>query len=269
MSRRPIGVFDSGVGGLTVFRALAVRMPRESLVYFGDTAHVPYGNKSREAVTRYSLAAGRFLAGLGVKLLVVACNTASALALGPLKRTLRIPVIGVIDPGVRAAVAATRRGRIGVIATEATIASRAYEMALRRARPGVRVIGAACPLLVPLVEEGWWSHPVTRQVAAEYLRPIKRAGVDTLILGCTHYPLLKSVLAKTAGPRVRCVDSAEAVAAEVEALCEKRAISLPRAGAPARGSRRFYASDGPQRFRKLARRFLGATAGPVSIHRLD
>ncbi|MBI4422148.1 MAG: glutamate racemase, partial [Elusimicrobia bacterium] len=184
----PIGVFDSGVGGLTVLQALAARMPREALAYFGDTAHIPYGSKSAEAVTRFSLEVARFLKRLRIKLLVVACNTASALALPRLQRELGLPVIGVIEPGARAAASATRNRRIGIIATEATIASGAYQTALRALLPGLRPVAKACPLFVPLVEEGWWSHPVTFAVAREYLAPVAREGIDTLILGCTHYP---------------------------------------------------------------------------------
>lgn len=263
--RRPIGVFDSGVGGLTVFQAIGRRLPEESLVYFGDTAHVPYGNKSREAVTRFSLEIARFLKGHDIKLLVVACNTASALALPRLKRELGIPVVGVIEPGARAAARTTRSGRVGIIATEATVNSGAYQAALKRLVPKVRPVAKACPLFVPLVEEGWWGHPVTAAVAREYLEPVAREGVDTLILGCTHYPLLKPALARVMGPKVRLIDSAEETAAEVEALLE-RSGSRRRSG---RGGRRFFASDGPVRFLALAKRLLGVSADRVTIWRFD
>ena len=265
MKDLPIGVFDSGVGGLTVMQAIARRLPRESLLYFGDTAHLPYGNKSPEAVTRFSLEVARFLKGKGIKALVVACNTASALALPRLKRELGLPVIGVIEPGARAAAAATRRGRVGIIATEATIASGAYQRAIERLLPGARPVGKACPLFVPLVEEGWWSHPVTRAVAREYLRPLERAGIDTLILGCTHYPLLKSSLRRLLGGGVRLIDSAEETARELEALLEREGLRARRA----RGSHAFFASDGPERFLKLAKRLLGVSVRKVNIWRFD
>lgn len=262
---RPIGVFDSGVGGLTVLQAISRRLPGESLVYFGDTAHLPYGNKSREAVTRFSLEVARFLKRLDIKLLVVACNTASALALAALKRELGIPVIGVIEPGARAAAKATASRRVGIIATEATVASRAYQEALARLLPGARAIGKACPLFVPLIEEGWWSHPVTTQVAREYLAPVAKAKVDTLILGCTHYPLLKPALGLVMGKRVRLIDSAEETAREVEALLDRLQLRRRRG----RGSRRFFASDGPERFLALAKRLLGVSADRVTIWRFD
>ncbi|MBI4349447.1 MAG: glutamate racemase [Elusimicrobia bacterium] len=262
---RPIGVFDSGVGGLTVLQAIARRLPGESLVYFGDTAHLPYGNKSREAVTRFSLEVARFLRRRDIKLLVVACNTASALALPRLKRELGIPVIGVIEPGARAAARATRTRRVGIIATEATVSSNAYQSALRRLLPGVKAVGKACPLFVPLVEEGWWSHPVTTAVAREYLAEVSKARVDTLILGCTHYPLLKPALASVVGPGVRLIDSAEETAREVAELLERLNLRSPRRKA----AHRFFASDGPKRFLSLAKRLLGVTADRVTIWRFE
>ncbi|MBI3547758.1 MAG: glutamate racemase [Elusimicrobia bacterium] len=282
MRSRPIGVFDSGLGGLTVFKALAARLPHESLIYFGDTAHVPYGSKSKEAVTAFSISIGRFLEKQGIKALVVACNTASALALKDLKRALRVPVLGVIEPGVRAVGreydrshgagrisppggAPVRARSVGVIATEATIASGAYQSALRLRDPRLRVVGAACPLFVPLVEEGWWSHRVTREVAAEYVRPLKKARIDTLILGCTHYPLLKGVLRSVVGRSVRLIDSAEETARATERLLVSESLARTT-GTP---KHRFFASDGPDRFLRLARRFLGVGVDTVEIRRLD
>ncbi len=253
---RPIGVFDSGLGGLTVFKALSRRLPGEDLVYFGDTAHVPYGSKSAEEVERCSLAAARFLMGKRVKALVVACNTSSALALPRLRRELPVPVIGVIEPGARAAASASRGGRVGVIGTEATVLSGAYPAALRIALPGAKVKAAACPLFVPLVEEGWWGGPVALETARRYLSPIKRFGVDTLILGCTHYPLLKGVIGRVMGPGVRLVDSAVEVSREAARQLE--AMGLRRDGTPRRGRWSFYASDAPPRVLRLARRWLGA-----------
>lgn len=254
------------MGGLTVFKALRTRLPRESLIYFGDTAHLPYGSKSREAVTRFSLEIGRFLESQGIKLLVVACNTASSLALGELKKALKVPVLGVLEPGVRAAVHATRNRGIGIIGTEATVESQSYPQALRALLPDARIFSQACPLLVPLVEEGWWNHEVTRRVAAEYLKPLKAAALDTVILGCTHYPVLKATLQKMMGPRVTLVDSAEAAALDVDQMLA--GMGLKAASGEAR--HRFFASDGPDRFLKLARRFLGkGSLGAVQIHRFD
>lgn len=264
-SRSPIGIFDSGVGGLTVLKALRNRLPRADILYFGDTAHVPYGSKSKEAVTRYALAISRFLIGRGVKFLVVACNTASALALPTLRRTLGVAVVGVIRPGVRAAVQATRSGRLAVIATEATVASHAYRREIRRSNPRLRAIETACPLFVPLVEEGWWSHPVTGMVARRYLRPVCRYGTDTLILGCTHYPFLRPALQRVMGPKVRLIDSAEETAREVSSRLRLSGL-LPDAG---RGRTEFFASDGPERFLALARKFLGKPIEEVTIRRVD
>lgn len=262
---RPIGIFDSGLGGLTVLEAVSRRMPEEDLIYFGDTAHVPYGSKSKETVTRYSLEVARFLAAKGVKALVVACNTSSALALPEVARSLKVPVLGVIQPGADAAAAATRNGHVGIIGTEATIASGAYTRALRERRPGVRVATVACPLFVPLVEEGWWSHRATTLVARRYLEGLRRSGIDTLVLGCTHYPLLKGVLRRIMGPRVRLIDSAEQTALETERLL--LSLGLRRAGG--RGRRRFFVSDAPRRFLRLARRLVGVRVRVVEQHAFD
>lgn len=263
--RRPIAVFDSGIGGLTVFQAISRRMPEEDLIYFGDTAHVPYGSKSREAVTRYSLEVARFLASRRIKALVVACNTASALALPEIQKAVRVPVLGVIHPGARGAADATRTGRVGIIGTEATIASGVYTRVLKEYLPAAKVLGTACPLFVPLVEEGWWSHPVTRAVARRYLGPLKRSKIDTLVLGCTHYPLLKRTLQDVLGRSVKLIDSAEETALEVEELLE----SLKRRRRGGRGTREFFVSDAPGRFLKLARRLLGVSVKRVSLRRFD
>ncbi|MBI2362601.1 MAG: glutamate racemase [Elusimicrobia bacterium] len=247
MRQLPIGVFDSGVGGLTVLRALRRAMPSERLLYFGDTARVPYGTKSKETVTRYALEVAAFLEARGVKHLVVACNSATALALPALRRAARVPVTGVIEPAVRAARRAAEDGVVGVIGTEATVASGAYQE-----------VAAACPLFVPLVEEGWWDSEVTRAVARVYLRPLLRARPRALILGCTHYPLLKPVLARCAGRAVTLIDSGSETAAEVRRALESRGL-LRRAGP---GSTGFFVTDGPERFKRLARRFLGHAAVP-------
>lgn len=265
-ARSPIGVFDSGLGGLTVFKALARRMPEESLIYFGDTAHVPYGSKSPRAIARFSSEVAKFLEGRGIKLLVVACNTSSAWALPTIRKAVKVPVIGVIEPGARGALGVSRGGRIGIIGTEATVKSNAYVKAIKTLSKGVRTVSAACPLFVPLVEEGWWSGEVVSAVVRKYLAPLKRAGVDTVILGCTHYPYLKPVLSRVLGSRVRLIDSAEETARETEtALCEL-GLRAPRGD---RGRREFYASDAPERFRRLARRMLGPGVTKVKEHPFD
>jgi glutamate racemase len=265
-SRSPIGVFDSGLGGLTVFKALARRMPEESLVYFGDTAHVPYGSKSPEAIARFSTAVARFLASRGIKLLVVACNTSSAWALPAIRRAVKVPVIGVIEPGARAALAATRDGRIGVIGTEATVKSGAYPRAIKALSPRARVASQPCPLFVPLVEEGWWTGDIVAAVARKYVAPLRAARVDALILGCTHYPYLKKTIAAAIGPRVRLIDSAEETAQETARVLAARGLRAPKGG---RGRRVFYASDAPERFARLGRRMLGGAVSRVTLHPFD
>jgi len=262
----PIGVFDSGLGGLTVFKVLARRMPEESLIYFGDTAHVPYGSKSPEAIARFSSEVAKFLAGRGIKLLVVACNTSSAWALPAIRKAVKVPVIGVIDPGARAALGVSRGGRIGVIGTEATVKSEAYVKAIKKLKKNARVSSAACPLFVPLVEEGWWTGDVVEAVAKKYAAPLKAAKADTVILGCTHYPYLKPVLAKVLGSRVRLIDSAEETARETESVLCKLGLRAPRGR---KGRREFYASDAPERFGRLARRMLGTPVNQVRLHKFD
>lgn len=264
-SHLPIGVFDSGLGGLTVLRAIRRRLPGEDLVYFGDTARVPYGPKSKAAVTRYSVEIAKFLARRGIKLLVVACNTASALALPEVKKALRVPVIGVIGPGARAALRAAGGGRIGVIGTQATIRSRSYEKALRAQAKGTKTIARACPLFVPLVEEGWWEHKVTAQVAKIYLKPFQEGGVKALILGCTHYPVLKKLLKKTMGPKVALIDSADETAREVESLIERNGLTR-RAR---KGKTEFFLSDASENFPVLARAMLGSGKVRAIVKKFD
>lgn len=264
-SARPIGVFDSGLGGLTVLEALGRRMPQENVIYFGDTAHVPYGSKSPQAVTRYALEVARFLEKKGVKLLVVACNTASAVALEALRRRVKVPVLGVIEPGAQAAAQASRGGRVGIIGTEATVASGAYAKALRRRLPAVRVKAQACPLFVPLVEEGWWTHRATTEAARHYLKPLRKAKVDVLILGCTHYPLLKETIRRVMGPEVELIDSAEQTALEAQDALERLGLRRRRG----RGRRTYFVSDDPARFLKLAGRLLGVRIGRVRLRRFD
>jgi glutamate racemase len=209
-------MFDSGIGGLTVLRAIGDRLPDERIVYFGDTARLPYGTKSKDTITRFSLEIAEFLMGKNPKMIVVACNTASAYSLGALKSAVDIPVVGVIEPGARAAVRATRNRKVGVIGTRATIQSGAYMDAVQADDPGVKVFSKDCPLFVPLIEEGWMDQQVTFDIAREYLKHLVECGVDTLILGCTHYPLLKKVIGRVMGRDVILVDSAEETALEVE-----------------------------------------------------
>ncbi len=249
-----IGVFDSGVGGLTVLKALMARLPMESTVYLGDTARVPYGTKSAAVVTQYSLKNAELLLEHGVKLLVVACNTASAVAIPALRERLPIPVIGVIEPGAAAAAASTKTGSVAVIGTPGTIKSGAYQRALQSLRPGVTVTARACPLFVPLAEEGWVEGEVPAIVAREYLTSFLTPQVDTLVLGCTHYPLLSSVIAQVVGPQVTLIDSAHATAERVaQLLAEKDLLKLGLSAV----ERHFLVTDVPERFLEVGARFLG------------
>jgi glutamate racemase len=248
-----IGIFDSGVGGLTVMHELIAALPSESFVYLGDTGRYPYGNKSPETVTRYSLENAAFLVDKGIKLLVVACNAASSVALGALKAELPVPVIGVIEPGAKAAVARTKSGRVGVIGTEVTIASGAYTRTLKQLRKDLEIYTRACPLFVPLAEEGWTDNEVAKATIALYLGSLQKSGIDTLILGCTHYPLLKAAIGEYLGEGVTLVDSAEETAQEVRETL-KGDGTLRRRG---RGATSFFVTDVPDRFIKVGRRFLG------------
>ncbi|MDB4905762.1 MAG: Glutamate racemase [Gemmatimonadetes bacterium] len=266
-SSAPIGVFDSGIGGLTVAHAIIQHLPNERIIYFGDTARVPYGPKSPDTVRRYSREIAGFLVAQGVKTIVVACNTATAHALPTLQEEWEVPVIGVVEPGARAAVNATRSGHVGVIGTAGTIKSGAYERALRALRPSLRVTARACPLFVPLVEEGWVDHDVTRMVAREYLEPLREAEVDALVLGCTHYPLLKTLLAEVLGDDVRLIDSAEETARETSRILRERGLEAPASAAPV-GGHRFFASDDPLQFLQLGQRFLGDVIEGVQVQTL-
>ena len=249
----PIGVFDSGVGGLTVLRALIARLPGEHTIYLGDTARVPYGTRSREVVTRYALLCARYLAAQGIKMLVVACNTVSADSLPVLAQALPIPVVGVIEPGAQAAASRTTGGTIAVLGTPATIASGAYQSALRRLAPLAQVVARACPLFVPLAEEGWTDGEVPVLVAERYLGDLRRAGADTVLLGCTHYPLLAGVIAQVMGTTATLVDSAHATAEAVAQVLDARGIAR-RDGA---ARHRTLCTDVPDRFHRMAERFLG------------
>lgn len=255
-----IGVFDSGIGGLTVAREIMRQLPDERVVYFGDTARVPYGPKSPDTVRRYSREIAAFLQSQGVKAIVVACNTATAHALDALRGELAFPVIGVVEPGATAAVEASRGGGIGVIGTAGTIASKAYERAIASRAPEARIIARACPLFVPLVEEGWIDRPATRLVAEEYLGPLRDAHIDTLVLGCTHYPLLKRLIGDLLGRDVRLIDSAEQTAMETRRVLDERGLRAPPGTKP---RHRFIASDAPEQFLRLAQRFLGSAVDDV------
>jgi glutamate racemase len=250
---RPIGVFDSGIGGLTVLKELTALLPHEDFIYLGDTARLPYGTKSNEVIVRYSRENTEFLLAKGIKLLVVACNTSSAVALEEIQRHTMVPVIGVIDPGARAAVKASRSGKIGVIGTEATIASGAYTRAIQHLRPRAEIYTRACPLLVPLVEEGWTDNDIAERTVTHYLESLKASGIDTLLLGCTHYPLLREMFLRVLGPRVKIIDSASATAAAVR---EKlAALSLARGAGG--GAQSFFVTETPDRFVRVGRRFIG------------
>ncbi len=261
----PVGVFDSGIGGLTVAREVIRQLPHESVIYFGDTARVPYGPKSPDTVRRYSREIAGFLQEQGVKSIIIACNTATAHALTVLREEFDMPVIGVVEPGARAAVAATREGRIGVIGTVGTIKSGAYERAIRALNPDVVITARACPLFVPLVEEGWTDHDATRLIAREYLAPFVAADIDTLVLGCTHYPLLKPLLLAVLGPDVALIDSAEETAAEAARTLGDAQLTAASGAEP---TYRFIASDDPLQFLQLGQRFLGGTIEGVEIRTL-
>ena len=260
MSSLPIGVFDSGIGGLTVLREVFRVLRRESTVYLGDTARVPYGIRSAETVTRYAFQNTAFLVEKGVKLLVMACNTASAVSLEAVQEGFPIPVIGVIGPGARGAVRATRNGKIGIIGTEATINSSAYVKAIKRIDDAIDVSGLPCPLFVPLVEEGLTDDEIASLVAERYLRHMKDRGIDTLVLGCTHYPLLKDVIAKVMGDAVTLIDSAVETVREIQEMLELRGMTCEAPGEP---SRMFYVTDAPERFKRVGERFLGEEIGDI------
>jgi glutamate racemase len=256
----PIGVFDSGMGGLTVVRELIRQLPNESIIYFGDTARVPYGPKSPDTVLRYSREITTYLKKEGIKALVIACNTATAHALPALREEFDLPIIGVIEPGARAAAAATKSKKVGVIGTAGTIKSKAYEKEIRKLIPDANVIAQACALFVPLVEEGWLDTEPTRAIARNYLAPIASAEVDTLVLGCTHYPLLKPVIGNVVGREVRLIDSAYETARETGEVL--RAEGLDHT-VPNEARYRFIASDAPDTFLTLAQRFLGSSIDRV------
>ena len=252
----PIGVFDSGVGGLTVVREIMRQIPQERIVYFGDTARVPYGSKSTDTLIRYTRQIIRFLKTRGVKAIVVACNTASAVALEAVKDELDIPIIGVVRPGARVAVAATKNKKIGIIGTETTVNSRMYVKLIQELEPEAEVIGKACPLFVPLVEEGWTKDPVTEEVARRYLADLQQSDIDSLILGCTHYPLLRSMVGEIMGDKVTLVNPAYETAIELKALLEKEGIANDGENKNFENPYEFFVSDAADKFKTFANSIL-------------
>jgi glutamate racemase len=263
--QKAIGIFDSGIGGLTVLKEVVAKLPEENIIYLGDTARVPYGIRSPETVTRYSFENTRFLLQQEIKMLVVACNTASAISLDSVKQEFPLPVIGVLEPGARAAAATTKNRKVGVIGTEATVGSRAYERAIRTIDPAIEVHGLACPLFVPLVEEGWTENDVAALVAERYLKDLRATGIDTLVLGCTHYPLLKKVIGAVLGGGITLIDSARETAKEVADVLEK--LQWRRRGGGT-AVRKYFVTDTPARFEKIGKLFLGdngVTAEQVKV----
>lgn len=254
MNQKPIGVFDSGIGGLTVLKEIFRELPDESTIYLGDTARVPYGIRSPETVIRYSIENTQFLLSKGIKLLVIACNTASSLSLDEIKKLVPVPVIGVIEPGVYAAIKNTRNKKIGIIGTEATVRSNAYKKAIKTIYSNVEVFSLSCPLFVPLVEEGWTQGKIAMMIADRYIRSLKDKDIDTLILGCTHYPLLKGVISKVMGHDIRLIDSAVETAKKVRDILRELKIVRESKKRPLR---EFYVTDSPERFIKVGERFLG------------
>ncbi|ACH37306.1 glutamate racemase [Citrifermentans bemidjiense Bem] len=260
MAWKAIGIFDSGVGGLTVLKEVVRALPQEDTIYLGDTARVPYGTKSPETVVRYSRQITRYLLSRDIKVLVVACNTASAVALSALQQEFSIPIVGVIEPGARAAAAVTKSGKVGVIGTTATVASSAYTKAIKRINPEIEVVSRACPLFVPLAEEGWVDNEVARLTAGIYLEDLKKHGVDTLVLGCTHYPILRKVIAEVMGPEVTLVDAAEQTALTVAGILAEQGLLRPKGE---RGNHHYYVTDIPAGFIRIGNRFLGGDFGDV------
>lgn len=252
----PIGVFDSGVGGLTVAKEIMYQIPNEKVIYFGDTARVPYGNKTKETVTKYALQIVRFLKTQNVKAIVVACNTASAYALEEIEQAADVPVIGVVKPGAKMAVEATKNRKIGVIGTRATIGSETYTTYIRQLNPDVEVIGKECPLFVHLVEEGLWEDPVTEEIARRYLTDLIDLGIDTLILGCTHYPLIRKTVQRIMGENVRLINPAYETARELKILLEENDILNGQAPGLGTNIHRFFVSDAAERFQIFANSIL-------------
>ncbi len=253
MRNRPIGIFDSGVGGLTVVKQMFKKLPNEDIVYLGDTARVPYGTKSPETIKRFAVENAEFLMGFKVKLIVVACNTASSTSLGVLRERFKVPIVGVIKPGAQKAVQITRNNKIGIIGTYTTVKSRAYEKEIRHFSKDVKAFSKACPLFVPLVEEGWLKEEITFDIVRKYLKPLKAKGIDTLILGCTHYPLLRPVISRAMGNTVKIVDSASSVADEAYNIL----MAFGGLSEKKKSNHRFFATDAVEHFVRVGEKFLG------------
>lgn len=264
LDERPIGVFDSGIGGLTVLKEIVRILPDEDVIYFGDTARIPYGNKSLETVTKFAFQNTRFLMSRDVKAIVIACNTASAFSMENVQESFDIPVIGVIFPGANAAVRATRNGRIGIIGTEGTVGSRAYEKAIRKIYPQAEIFAHPCPLFVHLVEEGWASSKVAYMVAEEYLEPLKDHGVDSLVMGCTHYPLLKKVIGDIMGPDVVLINPAEETARALKTVLGEKKIENNKGR---EAVYKYYVSDNPDKFSRVGNNFLNSEIS--NIEKID
>ena len=256
---QPIGVFDSGVGGLTVLQQLMLILPHERFIYFGDTARVPYGNKSCQTIIRYSIENTIFLLEKDIKFLVIACNTASSLALSKLRQYFKLPIVGVIDAGAKKAVSISKKQRIAVLGTNGTIQSGAYQTAILKISPKAHILPIACPLFVPLVEEGWHDHEVARLVVKQYLYSIKSENIDTILLGCTHYPLISDLIQQEAGKEVEIVDSALTCAMETADLLQQHQLASPIL----LGKHEFYVSDDPAKFHSHAERLFSLSLGQV------
>ncbi|RPI37137.1 MAG: glutamate racemase [Nitrospiraceae bacterium] len=263
---KPIGIFDSGIGGLTVLKEIYKQLPQEGTVYLGDTARVPYGIRSPETVTRYSFENTRFLFSKEVKMIVVACNTASSVSLAAIRSSVSVPVVGVIEPGAKAAVAATNNKKIGIIGTEATIRSNSYAKAIKDIDNSIDVFGVACPLFVPLVEEGWTDGKIAEMTAEKYLQEIKHHDIDTLVLGCTHYPLLKGILSHVMGGNVNLIDSAIETAREIKTVLQNLSLLNPSGESIVR---EFYVTDSPEKFKTFGERFLGETIDYIKKIKLE
>jgi len=257
---KPIGVFDSGIGGLTVVKRLSSMLPAENLIYFGDTARVPYGSKSNSTVIEYSLQNAHFLMEKNVKAIVVACNTASSVAIQELKNNFKVPIIGMIEPGAKYALSNSATGKIGVIGTRATIANQAYSKEIKKLNPNVEIFEKACPLFVPLAEEGWIEHKATYEIAEEYLKELRDLNIDTLVLGCTHYPILTNVIQKIIGENVKLIDSGIASAEVVRSEISRIGFETNSFGT---GNNQFYVSDIPAKFQEVAELFLGRPISDV------
>lgn len=253
MDKRPIGIFDSGVGGLTVVKSIMERLPNESIIYFGDTARVPYGSKSKETVTKFSAQIIRFLRSKDVKAIIIACNTVNSNCIEELRALFPdLPIEGVVEPGVRMALMATQNNKVGIIGTEATIASGKYPQLLQAARPTLEVYAKACPLFVPLVEEGWAHHKITKEVIEEYLLPLTHTGIDSLILGCTHYPMLTEQIGQVLGPSIQLINPATEAAFNIKRLLKR----TEKQNIQAYASYQFFVSDHTSRMQKMAQIFL-------------